>query len=291
MAGEVRAAADSGQSELRGQGPGARGQTEAGSGQRTADSPRLADSHEKSGLGLKIDSRKFVTLVELASPRGVDVSSEIERALRAKELGADAVVVVDGPGARLSAAVAAQLIQQRAGIETVLPVRSGVGIRELLDADALGIRNLLCLSNATAELVRRLNSGVDLGGNALGSQTRLRAGVLVDPAEETPAIEGAEFVVTRPVYDVEVLERFLERCSLPVIVGMRPLKNFRDAEFTIHELGVAVPAGIVARIGARGQGPGASSDEGVEIAREMVERVRARIAGVYWSGSFAGELH
>jgi methionine synthase I (cobalamin-dependent) len=239
---------------------------------------------DRSGLGAKLSSRTFVTLVEIAAPRGVDAGREIELARRAKELGVDAVVVVDGRGARLSAAVTCQLIAQQAGIEAVLPVRSG-GIGELLSAHAMGIRNLLCDSSGLAQMVRQVNLGLDWGGNALGSRTELLAGVWVNPAEEElPPLEGAEFVVTRPVYNVDMLERFLDRCGLPAIVGVRPLTSLRDVEYTMHELGVAVPAEIAARMAV-------DPAEGIAIAREMVERVRARAAGVYWSAPFTGELH
>jgi methionine synthase / methylenetetrahydrofolate reductase(NADPH) len=239
---------------------------------------------EKSGLSAKLNEKRFVTLVEIATPRGVDAAREIDLARRAKDLGADAVVVADGRGARLSAAVTCQLIAQQAGIEAVLPVGAG-GIRELLGAHAMGIRNLLCDSAGITHIVRQLNLGLDGGGNPLGSRTALLAGVMVNPGEvELLPLEGAEFVVTSPVYDPEMLERFLDRCRLPVIVGVRPLTSLRDAEFMMHERGVTVPAEIVARVAA-------GSDEGVAIARELVERVRARVAGVYWNAPFNGELH
>jgi homocysteine S-methyltransferase len=151
---------------------------------------------EKSRLGRKLAAGEFVTLVEILPPRGLDASREIAGARLCKEAGIDGVNVPDGPraSARLSAQITCQLIQQETGIEPVLHFscrdRNIVGIQsELLGAQLVGIRNLICITgdpprlgvypDATAVLdvdsigltniVNNLNHGMDLGGNPLGS--------------------------------------------------------------------------------------------------------------------------
>ena len=75
----------------------------------------------------------------------------------------------------------------------------------------------------------------DLGGNPTGSQTALLIGVGANPGalnldEEIRRFEwkvrgGAEFVVTQPVFDIQLLERFLRRIEafrIPVIAGLWP---------------------------------------------------------------------
>jgi 5,10-methylenetetrahydrofolate reductase len=102
---------------------------------------------------------------------------------------------------------------------------------------------------------------------------------------ERAVAAGAEFAITRPVYDVERLEEFLGRVKdlgVPVIVGVRPLRSVLDADYTIHELGVPVPEEIEQRLSEGG---------GVAIAHEMVERARAIAAGVEWSGIELAEIH
>jgi homocysteine S-methyltransferase len=263
---------------------------------------------QKSRLGEKLSSGSFVTLAEIQAPRGVDASGTIEQARQAKNSDVDAVVVRDGPGARLSAAMTCQTIERQAEIETVLPIRARGRsmtelVSEILGVHAAGIRNVLCLgadSLGLVHLVNRLNRGLDLGGNALGSQTTLLVGVTVNPAASDPEEElrrfeamvgaGAEFAVTEPVFDGDVLEAFLKRMEpqrVPVIVGIRALLSFRDAEATIHERRVPVPAALIARM-STAETEGAARAEGMAIARELAERVRGIAAGVYWNGETMG---
>jgi len=150
---------------------------------------------------------------------------------------------------------------------------------ELLGAQAAGIRNVLCSSAGEVEMVRRLNHGVDLGGNALGSRTSLAVGMM------GRASGAADFLVTPPMHDAAALEEILRGCEVAVIVGIRPLQSVREAEYTMHELGLAVPAETIARLSVGG------AAEGLAIAREMLERVRGLAAGVLWIGIETTELH
>ena len=77
---------------------------------------------DRSGLGAKLAEGKFVSFVEILPPKGVDAAKEIAGAKLCKDAGIDCINVPDGPraSARLSAQMTCQLIQQHAGIETVL---------------------------------------------------------------------------------------------------------------------------------------------------------------------------
>jgi homocysteine S-methyltransferase len=280
---------------------------------------------EKSKLGAKLAQGKFVAFVEILPPRGVDASLEIAGARRCAEQGIDAINVPDGPraSARMSAQMACQLIQQHAGIEAISHFccrdRNILGIQsELLGAHAAGVRNLICITgdpprmglypDATAvfdvdaiglvNIVGNLNHGLDIGGNPIGSQTALLIGVGANPGahnmdEEIRRFEwkveaGAEYVVTQPVFDLELLEKFLkriERVKIPVICGLWPLTSFRNAEFMVNELRVPVPEPFMARM--RGvDNADKAREEGVAIAREMVARVRGMVQGVQLSAPF-----
>ncbi len=183
--------------------------------------------------------------MEILPPRGVDASREIAGARLCAEHGIDAINVPDGPraSARMSAQAACQLIQQHAGIEAVNHFccrdRNILGIQsELLGAHTAGVRNLICITgdpprmglypDATAvfdvdaiglvNIVNNLNHGLDIGGNPIGSQTALLIGVGANPGalnmdEEIRRFEwkveaGAEYVVTQPVFDLDLLENF-----------------------------------------------------------------------------------
>jgi len=280
---------------------------------------------EKSKLGAKLAAKKFVSFVEILPPRGVDASREIEGARRCAAAGIDCINVPDGPraSARLSAQVTCRLIQEHAGIEAVNHFccrdRNILGIQsELLGAHTMGIRNLICITgdpprmgaypDATAvfdvdaiglvNIVRNLNHGLDIGGNPMGSQTALLIGVGANPGapnidEEIRRFEwkveaGAEYVVTQPVFDLDLLEGFLRRTEharIPVICGVWPLTSFRNAEFMVNELRVPVPNEFMERM-RRVDSAERAREEGVAIAQEMVKRVRHMVEGVQLSAPF-----
>jgi homocysteine S-methyltransferase len=280
---------------------------------------------EKSKLGAKLAQGKFVAFVEILPPRGVDASLEIAGARRCAEQGIDAINVPDGPraSARMSAQAACQLIQRDAGIEAVSHFccrdRNILGIQsELLAAHTVGVHNLICITgdpprmglypDATAvfdvdaiglvNIVNNLNHGLDIGGNPIGSQTALLIGVGANPGalnmdEEMRRFEwkveaGAEYVVTQPVFDLDLLEKFLqriERVKIPVICGLWPLTSFRNAEFMVNELRVPVPEHFMERM-RRMDNADKAREEGVAIAREMVARVRGMVQGVQLSAPF-----
>jgi homocysteine S-methyltransferase len=95
---------------------------------------------------------------------------------------------------------------------------------------------------------------------------------------------GAEMVLTQPVYDPAVLERFLDDIrplGIPVMVGLLPLASHRNAEFLHNEVpGMRIPDATRERMRKVGSGP-AARKEGVTIAREMLLAVKDRVAGAY----------
>jgi methionine synthase / methylenetetrahydrofolate reductase(NADPH) len=280
---------------------------------------------EKSKLGAKLAAGKFVSFVEILPPRGVDASREIDGASRCAEAGIDCINVPDGPraSARMSAQVTCQLIAAQSHIEPILHFccrdRNILGIQsELLGAHTVGVRNLICITgdpprmgaypDATAvfdvdaiglvNIARNLNHGLDIGGNPMGSQTALLIGVGANPGalnmeEEIRRFEwkveaGAEYVVTQPVFDLDLMEKFLKRIEhvkIPVICGIWPLTSFRNAEFMVNELRVPVPDEFMERM-RRVDNADKAREEGVAIAREMVTRVSKMVQGVQLSAPF-----
>ena len=95
---------------------------------------------------------------------------------------------------------------------------------------------------------------------------------------------GAELVMTQPVYDARVMERFLDDTKdlgLPIMVGLLPLASHRNAEFLHNEVpGMQIPQEIRDRMAKFGGGPEARA-EGVRIAREALQAIRHRVAGAY----------
>ena len=144
----------------------------------------------RSRLGSLLAEGKFVTLVEIVPPKGIDCSKEIEGAGLLAQLGVHAINVYDSPhaSARMSAQSLCIQIQQHNGIETILHYicrdRNIFSIQsDLLGASSIGLRNILCVTGDPIKLgnypdatevfdvdsiglvnmVQRLNHGLDIG--------------------------------------------------------------------------------------------------------------------------------
>jgi methionine synthase I (cobalamin-dependent)/5,10-methylenetetrahydrofolate reductase len=283
-------------------------------------SARVVPRERKSHLAAALAEGRFAMAVELIPPRGYDVSVVVDRARTLKARGVDVVNIPDGQraGARLSALSLAVLIEQRAGIETLLHYacrdRNLLGIQsDLLGAHAMGLRNVLLITgdpgrvgdypDATAvfdvdsigltNVVARLNAGYDVGGQPIGAPTAFHIGVSVNPA--APNLEeefrrfdykleaGAEFVVTRPIFDLAGFDAVLPRLAgagRPILAGVLPFDSARTAEFMANELpGVRVPAVLLDRMRRAGS-PEAEAAEGIAIAREVAAELRHRVQGL-----------
>jgi 5,10-methylenetetrahydrofolate reductase len=146
--------------------------------------------------------------------------------------------------------------------------------------------------------VRRLNHGLDIGGNSIGASTNFTIGVAANPG--VPDIEqelrrfawkveaGAEYAITQPVFDLRLLEAFLRRIEefrIPVIAGIWPLTSLRNAEFMRNDLRVSMPEAVMLRM-AQASSPEAARAEGVNIAREMLAEALPMVQGVQVSAPF-----
>ncbi|HEY1697556.1 MAG TPA: bifunctional homocysteine S-methyltransferase/methylenetetrahydrofolate reductase [Polyangiaceae bacterium] len=276
---------------------------------------------QRSDLAAKVAARRFVVSVEVNPPVGLDPARAVAAARSLRAGGVDVVNIADGARAqaRMSNLALAVRIQQEVGVETILHVcgrdRNLLGtLAHLLGVHDLGVHNLVVITgdppkmgdfpDASAvydldsigilKLATRLNHGVDPAGKPLGATTRFVLATGAEPAAlnygremsrlQEKKAAGAELVMTQPVYDARVLERFLDDCAplgLPVLVGILPLASYRNAEFLHNEVpGMQVPDAVRERMRKAGSGAQARR-EGVAIAREMLAAVRGRVAGAY----------
>jgi len=139
-----------------------------------------------------------------------------------------------------------------------------------------------------------LNVGRDLAGTRLAAPTSYLIGVGANPGAvdferevrhlRAKVEAGAEFVMTQPVYEPRLLERFLDAIKpfrVPVLVGILPLLSSRNAEFLHHEVpGMQIPDAVRARMRSAPSGEAAAA-EGVAIAREALRATRDMVDGVY----------
>lgn len=195
----------------------------------------------------KLRDGKFVISVEVDPPRAFVAEKQIEGALHAKAMGADAVNVADSPMARvrMGALSLCIQIQQQAEIETIVHFttrdRSLMGLQaDLIGAHALGVRNILALTGdppslgdtrqSTAvfdvdsiglvRIISKFNEGFDASGREMGRRGDFTIAVACDPTRPNLSEEvdrfyqkvsgGAHFTMTQPIYDPALWRAFLE---------------------------------------------------------------------------------
>lgn len=293
-----------------------------------AEEEARVDFADKSKWSAKIARGEKVSSVELLPPAGIDPGKIIERSRYLKEQGVDAINIPDGPraSARMSAVLTAVMVEQQAGIESVLHYtcrdRNLLGMQsDMLGAHAIGLRNMLIITGDPPKLgdypnmtgvfdvdaigltnmVHRLNGGLDLGGKPIGAASALSLGVGVNPGHRDLEYElgrfawkvkaGAEWAITQPVFDVDAVFHLLDEINkrgveVPIIAGVWPLTSYRNALFMANEVPGIVIPGPILKRMEEPRTPDQAKLEGVKIAAEMTAALGDRVAGIQVSAPF-----
>jgi homocysteine S-methyltransferase len=145
-----------------------------------------------------------------------------------------------------------------------------------------------------------LNRGTDKAGNALDQPTSFVVGCALNLTPNDPDRElrllckkirnGADFAITQPVFDPRAARAFVERYKaefeeplIPIVAGIKPLYNGRNAEFLHHEVpGISIPREQRERMHAAEK----PQEEGVRIAQEIMAEIRPFTQGVYMMPAF-----
>lgn len=277
---------------------------------------------ERSQFAAKLaSSHGFAVSVEVNPPTGLDVARSVEAARMLQAAGVDVINIADGPRAsvRMANWALALEVRRELGMESLVHVcmrdRNLLGLQsDLLAFHALGLHNLVVVTgdppkmgdypHATAVydldsigclgMVSGFNAGVDPAGRSMEGQTRFVMACGAEPASldydrelrrlEQKVAAGASFIMTQPVYDPSVLDRFLTDTAgfgLPLLLGLMPLASHRNAEFIHNEIpGMQIPSTIRQRMQRVDKGPLARA-EGVRIAQEALLAARDRVRGAY----------
>jgi homocysteine S-methyltransferase len=282
-----------------------------------------AVEHEVVETRLAADLReeRFVTSVQVDPPLGANYAGLLEVATAIRDAGIGAYVDVnDNATARvgMNPLFVSAAIERTVGIETIphLTPRDTtvMGLEAvLLGAHAEGIRNVLAVTGdppdigdyaesggvyevdaiGLTHLISQLNRGENFNGKAIDAPTSFFTGIALNPNADDPDLEldrfrrkidaGARFAMTQIVYDVDQLDRFLDRLGgpspIPVILGVFPLTSYRLALRLHNEVpGIVVPDELQEQL--RDAGPG-EAEIGFAHARELLAAARDRAAGVY----------
>ena len=203
--------------------------------------------------------------------------------------------------------------------------RNLIGMQsDLLGGYAAGLKNYLIVTgdppklgdypNATAvfdidavgltKVVHNLNMGLDVAGNLINPPTSILIGVGANPCAVDIDKEinhfinkinaGAEYAITQPIFDAQALIDFIEKTSkklgknlpIPVVAGIWPLVSLKNALFLKNEVpGVYVPDDVIEKM-EKAKTKEDGIKYGVEIAREIKEKISPYVEGYQISAPF-----
>jgi methylenetetrahydrofolate reductase (NADPH) len=262
---------------------------------------------------------RFAVTAEIGPPRGADLAPVRQAAAVLREW-VDAANITDNQGAQVRvSSIAGSVAALAEGLEPVMQMtcrdRNRIALQsDLLSAGALGVPTLVLMTgdrpergdHADAAAVFDLDShSLMRTARALRDDGRLLSGRLVEPPPrfllgvvdagagspdrlEQKVAEGAEFVQTQFVFDIEAFERYMaqvrdrgldERCG--ILAGVGPVRSLRALEFLGSMPGVVVPEAFERRL--RGVPAGRVGAEGMAAAAETVAALRnvKGVAGVH----------
>ena len=290
----------------------------------------VPEQRQETELARAFREQEWVLSVQIDPPLGgsYDGMLDVSRAL--KESGRAGFVDINDNATARAAASALMLaveIERAVEIETIphLTTRDAtiMGLEsQLLGAHACGVRNVLSVTGDPPEvgdypgsrgvyeidsigltqLMASLNRGEDYNGRSIDAATSFFIGVAVNPSADDLETElerfhekveaGAQFAMTQIVFDLEYMDRFVERLGgkwpIPVLVGIFPVWSHQLALRLHNEVpGIVVPERILEAL--REAGPGAA-EVGMELGRELLAGSRERAHGAYVVAPFRRPL-
>ena len=264
-----------------------------------------------------LNGEQFLLIAELEPPKGVD-TAEFEKNAEALRGRVQAVLVPEMSGAimRMGSLGASHLIKQK-GIETIVCMncrdRNRLALQaDMLSAFALGLENMVIVEGdqisggdhmdaqavndldliSAVEASRKLQKGVDLGGNELVGMPRFNVGSQVNAGLTGSALEveimsmekkikaGAQYFFTPTMYDLKAIEDFMKRVApfkIPILPQVTVLNSVGMARFMCRHMdGVLIPDEILDRLGKAPD----KTKEGIAIAADTVRTLRNITRGV-----------
>ncbi|GLY70886.1 bifunctional homocysteine S-methyltransferase/methylenetetrahydrofolate reductase [Amycolatopsis taiwanensis] len=273
---------------------------------------------EHGRLAQRLGQRRFVVAAQISPPAGGDAQEATELTAMLRKHGIDLVFVAARESARaqVSSVSLALHVEREVGAETIATLTTWDKTIMTLQADLLGVhafgmRTVVCETgnpplrgdypNADGiwevdsvgliQLLAGLNDGRDCNGLTLATKTSFHIGARFNPGAEDRDAElartrakiaaGAQFLISRPVYEADALVGMLAELSnedIPVLMAVSPLAGFAEAEYLAHEVpDVRIPRAALSALETAGD---RGREVGLELARALLDEARPLVQGV-----------
>jgi len=264
----------------------------------------------------KIKANKFIVTSEIGPPKGIDIKEALEDADLIKGK-VDAINVTDLQSSvmRMGSLAVCHLLKDRS-IEPIFQIacrdRNRLALQsDLLSAAALGIENVLALTGdyttlgdhpeakpvfdlgsiELLDVIKTLQEGKDMKGNALKGAPKFCVGAVVNPGADPlePEIikmekkisSGALFFQTQAVYDIELFKRFLDAAKhlkTTILAGIVLLKSAGMAKYMNKNVaGVFVPDSLIKEMEETKD----KSAQSIEIAARLIKDLKPLCQGIH----------
>ena len=281
----------------------------------------------KSGSRLEkvFDSGAFAVTSECGPPRGPD-GDVVRKKGELLRGSVDAVNITDNQTSvvRMSSIAAAAILKDM-GFDPIMQMvcrdRNRIAMQsDILGAQALGLRNILCLSgdhqsfgdhpNAKnvydidsiqfiAMVKRMRDEGHFLGGQEISGDVKFLIGAAANPFADPfefrvirlakKIAAGVDFVQTQCIFNMEKFERWMSMVrdeglheKVKILAGVTPMKSVGMAKYMAKQVpGMDVPDEVIKRI--QGAPKGKKAEEGIKLCVEQIQQLKEMegVAGIH----------
>ncbi|MCR8641720.1 bifunctional homocysteine S-methyltransferase/methylenetetrahydrofolate reductase [Paenibacillus sp. N1-5-1-14] len=269
---------------------------------------------------LELVRERHTVIVELDPPKDLDIHKFMKGSEALHLAGADAITMADNSLAvtRMSNMALGHLVQAQYNARSLIHIacrdRNMIGTQShLMGLHALGIDHVLAVTGDPARfgdlpgassvydltsfeiirMIKQLNEGIAFSGKPLKRKANFVIGTAFNPNVkhldkavqrlEKKIAAGADYVMTQPVYDNQLIERMYEmtkHLNVPIFIGIMPLASGRNAEYLHNEVpGIQLSDEVRARMAGTEGVEGRKI--GVDIAKELLDTAMKYFNGIY----------
>ncbi|MBO0995105.1 bifunctional homocysteine S-methyltransferase/methylenetetrahydrofolate reductase [Bacillus sp. SD088] len=221
---------------------------------------------------------------------------------------------------RICNATMASLVKKEVDLNSLVHVtcrdRNLIGLQShLMGLHTAGIRDILAITgdptkigdfpgatsvyDATSfeliKLIKQFNEGISFSGKSLKQRTQFHVAAAFNPnvrnlgksveRMEKKVKYGADYFLTQPIFSPEKMIEVGEatkHMTAPIYIGIMPLVSARNAEFLHNEVpGIKLPDNIRGRMAKTEGDPQRAKQEGLAIAKELIDVAYDYFKGFY----------